>query len=431
MRIVMLTQFYPPFAGGEEQVVWNLSTELVKRGHHVSVATMGADGLPERTIEDGVSIHRLRSTAQRARWLYHDHSRPHVPPVPDPEIVRGLRRVMREERPEVVHAHNWLVHSFLPLKWLTGAKLALSLHDYSFVCATKKLLRLGTICSGPGPLKCLGCAAAHYGAATGPITALSNWGMGATERRIVDLFLPVSEATARDNRLDVHELPYRIIPNFLSHQLGETPDVDPYLRRLPAGDFLLFAGALGAYKGIDVLLEAYARLDRSIPLVLIGYPTAESPIRTRDLPEGVSILGEWPHAALMEAWRRSAVALVPSLVKETFGMVALEAMSAGTPVIASRIGGLPEVIDDGTTGLLVEPGSPVEMRNALRRLIDDPDLRRRMALAGAERARVFSADAVVPRFEDAYRSMGVEAKAPREQFEVAGPALDPQDTRTR
>ncbi len=400
----MLTQFYPPFIGGEEQVVRNLSTELAARGHRVSVITIGTPELPVREVMDGVQVYRLRSTAQRMPGLYGANGRSHAPPLPDPELSIGIRQVVAHEKPQIVHAHNWLVHSFLPIKHWSGAKLALSLHDYSFVCATKKLLYEGELCDGPGPVKCLRCASAHYGRLKGSITAGANWGMNLVERRLVDLFLPVSLATVTGNQLDSLRLPYRIIPNFLPDTVAGTP-TDSYVAQLPEGDFLLFAGALGAYKGVDVLLEAYSMLQSPPPLVLIGYDTAESPLRTTELPPGVRVLKNWPHAAVMEAWRRSTVAVVPSLVRETFGMVALEAMSAGRPVIASRIGGLPEVVRDGETGLLVEPGNARDLVQAIDCLLSDPALRDRMGAAALRHVEQYSAGVVVPCFEDTYREM--------------------------
>lgn len=406
MRILMLTQFYPPYIGGEEQVVQNLSVELAARGHNVAVATLEYEGLPECETVRGVRIYRLRSSVQRASWLYQDRSRHHAPPVPDPELCLGLLRVVRRERPHVVHAHNWLIHSFLPIKSMSGAGLALSLHDYSFICATKKLLYRGEPCDGPGVRKCVDCSAAHYGSVKGTVTAAMNWAMGGVERRLVDIFLPVSEATALDNRLAAYGVPYRVIPNFLPPPEAVDASTQSYLNQLPEGGFIMFAGALGAYKGIDVLIQAYAGLDQKLPLVLIGYETAESPLQTRSLPAGVHVLRDWPHAAVMEAWRRSTLAVIPSLVKETFGMVALEAMSMGSPVIASNLGGLPEVVVDGVTGLMVEPGRVEELRTAMSRLITHAQLRARLASAAKLHAERFSADAVVPRFEDVYSKLG-------------------------
>ena len=75
---------------------------------------------------------------QRAAWLYRETQRRHAPPWPDPETTWGLRRVVAQVQPEVVHAHNWLIYSFLPLKWQSRSRLVLTLHDYSLLCVEAK-----------------------------------------------------------------------------------------------------------------------------------------------------------------------------------------------------------------------------------------------------------------------------------------------------
>ena len=102
------------------------------------------------------------------------------------------------------------------------------------------------------------------------------------------------------------------------------------------------------------------------------------------------------------AWRRCAVGVVPSITPETFGLVALEAMAAGVPVVASRVGGLPDVVADGETGILVAAGDAAELSAALEALISDVALRQRLGSAGALRAERFTAATVVPHVEAAY-----------------------------
>jgi glycosyltransferase involved in cell wall biosynthesis len=237
--------------------------------------------------------------------------------------------------------------------------------------------------------------------------AAATWTGSYAGRRLVDVFLPVSEAAARANGLLDRGLPVRIVPNFLPESASpcDRQEIDRYLARLPREPFLLFVGAFGAYKGVDVLLQAYSELNDAPPLVLIGYETAESPVQTRALPRNVTVLKDWPHAAVMEAWQRSLMAIVPSIVAETFGMVALEAMSVGRAVIASRIGGLPDIVADRQTGLLVPPGDAIALRSAIQTLLDDVDLRDRLGRAGRESARRFSARTVVSEYEQIYAGM--------------------------
>jgi glycosyltransferase involved in cell wall biosynthesis len=95
--------------------------------------------------------------------------------------------------------------------------------------------------------------------------------------------------------------------------------------------------------------------------------------------------------------------VVPSVWAEPFGIVVIEAMAGGTPVVASNIGGIPEIIDDGVSGVLVKPGDAAALRNALTGLIDNPAARLAMGDAARRRADDFKAEAVVPMLEDVYR----------------------------
>jgi glycosyltransferase involved in cell wall biosynthesis len=176
---------------------------------------------------------------------------------------------------------------------------------------------------------------------------------------------------------------------------------DARLDDLPRGDFVLFVGDATRDKGVDALLHAYSRLSTPTPLVLIGRNSFDASASAPWL----RALGPWPHELVMEAWRRSTVAVVPSILPEAFGLAALEASAVGTPVVASDTGGLPDIIVSGENGLLVPPGDAGALLEALERLLEDASLRERMGQAGQRRARMFAADSVVPRFEDAYKTL--------------------------
>lgn len=407
MRVLMISQFYPPLLGGEERHVADLSAELAARGHDVSVATLWSEGLPDYEVQQGVCIYRLRGLMQNARWLFKNPLKRQAPPFPDPMLTQSLREVILKERPEIVHAHNWMVHSFLPLKEMSGAKLVLSLHDYSLVCAKKKLIYHDENCTGPGFTKCLECASDHYGAAKGIPVVLSNWVSGYFERKAVDIFLPVSQSTVELNGLDEDHLPYEIIPNFVPDALVDSikgPD-EPRLDELPKEPFLLFVGALGRHKGVDVLLHAYEGLKSPPPLVLIGYETSEYPLSSAALPPNVTVLKNCPHSFVMEAWRRSLAGLAPSTCQETFGIVVIEAMASSRPMIASRIGGLADIVSNEETGYLVPPDDVDALRSAMERLISNPEAQKTMGLAAREKVNLYRASTVVARVEDVYRRL--------------------------
>lgn len=402
MRILMIAQFYAPIVGGEERIVQDLSRELTARGHSVAVATLWHPGLPAYEEQDGVRVYRLRSSLRRLPQIFKETERQHAPPWPDPEVTLALHAVLQQEQPEIVHAHNWMVHSFLPLKAAAGAPLVMTLHDYSLVCPQKRLMRRNTPCSGPALGKCLACAARHYGAFKGGPTALAQWGLSFVERRLVDLFLPISQSVAVRSGLPGGDRPYRIIPNFVPDGLSERRAPHPALEQLPAGEFFLFVGDLSGDKGLRVLLEAYAGLADPWPLVLVGRRCGDTPAV---FPAGVHHVGVLPHTAVMEAWHRSAVAVVPSTWEEPFGVVALEAMAAGRPVIASAAGGLADVIVDGETGCLVPPADAAALGRAMQRLQADPLLRQRQGQAALRRLSQFQAAHVLPLVEQSYAEL--------------------------
>ena len=419
MRILMLAQFYLPTVGGEERHVHDLSAALVERGHDVAVATLWHEGLPEFEINQGVRIYRIRGSMQRMGMLFSEKVRQHAPPFPDPEALLALRQIVMKEQPEIVHAHNWLIHSFLPLKAWSKAKLVLTIHDTSLVCAQKRYMYHESVCSGPGLTKCLQCSSEHYGVAKGVTTAIGNAIGRRIEYRVVDKFLPVSQAMADMSLLDTYHAPYQVIPNFVPDDITTPPDTaHPLLEQLPKEDFLLFVGDVKRDKGVEVLFHAYAEMNTHVPLVIIGRPIKNF---ATPVPPNVHIFQSWPHDAIMGAWRRCTVALAPSLWLEAFGIVAIEAMAMGRPLVASRIGGLSDIVEDEQTGLLVPPGDAQALGAAIQRLLNDADLRERMGNAAKQRVSRFKATTVVPQIEQVYQellhphSSSVDLPTPRDE----------------
>jgi glycosyltransferase involved in cell wall biosynthesis len=393
---MMLAQSISPIVGGEERVVEDLSRELVARGHDVSIATLQQPGDSTPDELAGARVHSLRSTSYRITRTNQDTERRHAPPAPDPETVLDLRRVLRRERPQIVHAHNWIVHSYLPLVRQAQSALVLSLHDYGLVCATKRLRRKDEVCSGPAPVKCQLCASEHYGPAKGLVAAFGTRSCESRLRRNVDVFLPVSSTVEELCRIRGEEVS-RVIPNFIGELPAPMPG-DPRLAQLPDEPFVLFFGDATVDKGAWHLAETYRKLKDPPPLVLVGRCYIDE---LRDRP-GVYPTGAWPHRLAIEALRRSLFTVAPSLWPEPFGLVALEAAAAGKPIVASDIGGLRDIVADGETGLLVPPDDRPALGAAMQRLSEDAELRQRLGAAAKERAATFSPEAIVPRFEEAY-----------------------------
>lgn len=403
MRILMLAQSYPPTAGGEQHHVRNLSIDLVKRGHDVTVATLWREDMPAFEYDEGVRVHRIHASMQHVPALFTNKELRHLPPLPDPQVLYTLRRIILHERPEIVHAHNWMVHSFTPLKTWSKAKLILTLHDCSLICATQRFMYQGVPCNGPGWTKCLRCAAQHYGTARGVPITLANWIGEKREHHIVDMFMPVSQAVAEATQLIKHRLPHRVVSNFIPDNVSILPnDTDPLVAQLPKDNYLLFVGDMGREKGVEVLFRAYTEMDSKVPLVLIGRQVAGfSPT----CPRNVFVMPGWPHASIMRAWSRCSIALAPSILPDSCPTVIMEAMAMGRPVVASRIGGIPDIVADGETGFLVTPGDERALRAAIERLLADPALREQMGARARQRVVQFQASSVVPRIEQVYQEV--------------------------
>lgn len=395
MRILMLAQFYAPVIGGEERMTEAFATGLAARGHEVRVATLPH---PERDAVEtrgDVVVHSLPGLVQRASALFSDGERRHAPPFADPETTRALRVLLADFDPDVVHAHNWLDHAYLPLAARSRAAYVLHLHDGSLVCATKRLIWNGGPCPGPEPHRCRVCAAGHYGRVSGPLIATLVRRSRVRRQQAADRLLPISRYIAEVSGLSGGTTPYEVLPNFLPDRDGRG-HAGPLA--LPDEPFLLSAGDQALDKGVGVLLDAYARLQDPPPLVLLGRPIDIDPAR---LPPGVRALGPVAPEQVLAAWDRALLGVVPSVLPEAFGLVALEAMRAGRPVVASRTGGLGELVDD-QSGQLVPPGDAGELAAALAALLADPERRAALGAGAAARARQFSAGTVLPRLEAAY-----------------------------
>lgn len=432
MRLLLLAQFFPPDIGGEERHVFNLANTLAGRGHEVAVATQCMDGVPDKEVlASGVRVYRFATTAMRLPGVY-SSSRTHHPPLPDPLGVRELTRIVREERPDVVHAHNWIVNSALALRRNSATKpqfgLVLTLHDFSHVCATKRLMRAGALCQGPKASRCLPCATAHYGPVVGPVTMAATAVMRAWKERAIDHIISVSRAVADGNRIPDGP-DSSVIPNFVldsallsssaDQAVGVSGDISVAMSE---GPFFLFVGELSRDKGLHTLLRAYDSLGKRRPaLLLVGRRTPDTPTR---FPVGAKVYLDWPHEHVLAAFQRCLIAVLPSVCADACPTTVLEAMASGRPVVASSVGGVVDMIADGDSGLLAPPGDAAGLAAAMARLLADDDLRARLGAAAKVRVRAFTASAVAERLEAVYaevalRCQGVEGTM-QSQHKITG-----------
>jgi len=402
MRIFQATDCYPPpLVGGRDLHVRMLAHELVRRGHEVEVVTLAGSGDARTEMDGAIRVHRIAGWSRALSRFYVDPQRPWHPTIPDPGMVRSLVELMRQRRPQVVHSHSWILHSLLPLLPSRQTRLVVTMHDYGLVCPKNTFVYRDSVCDGPRFAKCVSCASGQYGALR---AAALTTGLTATRRsrRRVDRYIAVSTPVARAcaSLTPDGQRPISVIPPFLSDDSFAPVDAARPAFVPATGDYLMFAGALGPHKGVDVLVNAWRGLDSAIPLVLVGLRRHDTSL---GLSDGVIVAEDVPHGDVLRAWAHCAVAIVPSRWPDPCPLVALEAMAAGRPVIASAVGGLPDLILDGTTGVLVPPGDVSALRASIAQLLAEPGQRARMGQAGRQRAAGYSANVVVPQIERVYR----------------------------
>jgi len=401
MRVLVLAQFYPPVIGGEERHVRNLSLELAARGHDVHVACLDVGQPP---LDDpGVTVHPLSNLGVRVPALYPTADRPLALPVPDPFVTGELGRLVARLRPDVVHAHNWIINSYLPLPAARRLPLVYSLHDYSHVCPTKRLMYLDEgLCSGPAPRKCFTCTTDWYGAGRGPVIQAAVRTGRPVRNRVVDVFTPVSTYVGEANALDEQGVRWEVVPNFVPDALLSARDV-PRDPALPDGGYLFFAGDLSEQKGVGTVLAAYARLDPATrpALLLVGREAMD----LSDLPEGARAEQKWDHERIVSGFAHARAAVLPSQWPDPCPTTVLEAMALGAPLVTTSMGGIADMVTDGDSALVVPPGDVDATAAALSRLVSSPELGARLAAAATVEVRRYLQSAVAGRFEEIYASL--------------------------
>ena len=385
MRILILHSRYRSGpVSGENRVVQDEAELLRRAGHTVEVWD------PE-----------VRASSVR------DLSRAAVGMVWSKAAVDETRRLVASARPDVVHCHNLypaLSPSVLRAVASEELPLVVTLHNFRFLCLPGTLFRDGHVCED-----CLsrvpwrGIVHACYRESALESAALASSltlhrSLGTFERP--SLYAAVSEFVRRKH-VEAGWDPDRITvkPNFA---WATEPRRDP-------GGYFLYLGRLSEEKGIRMLVEAFP--DAGSRLRVVGDGPLTEQLRSTAGPN-VDLLGSVSPTEISSHLKGARALLVPSQWFEGHPRSIIEAYAAGVPVVAGKIGGLPEVVKDHVTGLLVDPSDPADWRTSIEKLGDD-DLCRRLG-AGALNAwtEQYSPERGLQRLEDVYRRAMTD-RAPR------------------
>lgn len=413
MKIAILSDRIPPEnAGGAEAVAWRLAVGLQRAGHSVHVIT-ATEREPFREVREGVpTLHIHARIAPRARaWLG----------VYNPRPVACIRAALRDIEPDVVNAHN--VHGALSWSAMSAAHedgypTVYTAHDLMAVAYGKvnHFVQRG-LPYPPNPAVYRLPRWHNLRQARLRYNPLRNWLI----RRILDrIESRVCVGQAQQQALQANGLgDFEVVSNGV-----EVPDMRQIegaariYRTVNLGNrpTVLFAGRLSAEKGAGWLAEAWPGVRARVPdaqILLLARPEVLESLRNQypALTHGLVAGGWLGGPALTAAFAAADVLVAPSLFLESLPLVALEAMAVGRPVVASAIGGLGEIVQDGVTGLSVPALDTPRLTDSLVTLLQDPAQAERLGRAGRERAeRHFSLDgqvsAMLRVYESAIRQRG-------------------------
>lgn len=344
--LILHSRYLSGEVSGENRIVEDEARLLHEAGHDVRTWTPAPPDVGLGTVRTGT----------RAIWSRH--------------AAAEVRRLVREQRSEIVHCHNLfpsLSPTVITAASAEGAAVVMTLHNYRLLCLPATFLRDGRTCEDClGRLPWRGVIHACYRDSRLGSGALA--GSLAVHRAVrtfarVRLFLAVSRFV-RDKYVQAGFPKDRVAvrPSFV----GAAP------RRDGPGDFFLFLGRLSPEKGLGTLLAAWSRSPER--LVVVG----DGPQRAllRDAPPSVEYRGRLPAAEISSLLTRTRALLLPSLSYEGAPRVVLEAYAAGVPVVGSRLGGIQQLVEEGESGILVHPMDVAGWVAAVGRLTDDTESER-------------------------------------------------------
>jgi GT2 family glycosyltransferase/glycosyltransferase involved in cell wall biosynthesis len=451
MRILVVVHAFPPNSvGGAETYVDAHARMLVTLGHEVTVLTRESDPAREeyairREQRDRLDIAWVNNTFRRTRSFAESYA--------NPAIGREVARVIAAVRPEVAHIHHLtcLSTGIVPLLKARCVPIVFTLHDYWLLCHRGQFLDTSyRLCDGPKPDGCRSCLGPAAGLGTAAFAAArvvraveqrlprgpANW-IRQTAQHAATTIAPSpieenvpAEATRRFEhmRLVMSQVTRFLSPSESLRQRFVRAGVDANrielwscghdgtttrsasLGRAARPLRVGYLGSVMVSKAPHLILEAVAGLPNGAATVDVfgaymdyhGDDSYRAVIEPLLAAPGATAHGAIAHTAVTAALASIDVLAVPSIWPENSPLVIREAFLAGVPVVASRIGGMPEAVIDGVNGLLFDPGDAAALRRALQRLIDEPALLQALrdgAAATAVRSLDDDASAAVKLYE--------------------------------
>ena len=399
----MSSLYAPNVVGGAERVVQALAESLVAAGRDAFVVTAAEESGMHMARVNGVRVYYVGN--RNVYWPFRSEGRPsylkplwHAIDTYNVAMAQQVGSILTDERPEVLHTHGLM--GFSPLVWRVAKRRRIpvvhTLHDYYLLCPGATLFRNGKNCVH----RHLDCRLYSLPRlrATRDVDAVVGVSQYILDRHLADgAFASVSSRHVIHNmRTDALATDTPLL------KLPQPMSVDARRGSLRIG----FMGQLVPLKGIELLLqEALLLPDDGWQLKIAGRgypPEYEMALRAQYTSKRVEFVGFTEPAAFFED---IDLLVVPSLWQEPMGLVILESRAHGVPVLASRRGGMPELLQDGVNGWLFDPEEPGALAAALRQLIANPSLVTAAACRSGEGLSEFAPRHVRERYEEVYRNV--------------------------
>lgn len=397
MRVLLVSHGYPPAGvAGVERLTAQAAETLGERGHEVTVMTRQASWGPlglRREVREGVPVVVVHGGGREFERF----------PTNEPALERIFERMLVELTPDVVLVTHLMHHSpgYVAVARRWNVPVVLELHDFFSICPRAHLeRRSGELCGGPEG----GRACAEHcfpGQQAGRLRwALRSQSFREAVRCADEVLAPSRYLAESLETLRGSGSPIRVVENGVApFEAVVRPDPDP-----DAPLHLASIGVTVQHKGFHVVVDALRRAELpAARYTVLGMPLAPGARELQEAAEDVDglelrLFGEFSPTNLPALLADADLLVVPSLVPETYSIVAREGFACGLPAIASRIGALPEAIRQGENGWLFSPGNASELAVLLQRLHDDRSLVERAA-AGIQAGDVTSVEARTDRIE--------------------------------